>query len=202
MYRSTEYKVIILVSKYGCGLLESVQIWMWDYKTSLHHWDELTVCSFCVTIANILVSLKAYCYIFYLCRLCTWNINFFFCKRKGLMRGMKAKCRCYFGNVMVSPLCASWCHVRWKKRFTSIIGSSTGELFTQIADGYMCSGKEILTWKVSAGLLRWLLQHTVQHVCETADETVCENTGAGQKSTNPAPPHRFIKPLRLVLCHQ
>lgn len=28
---------------------------------------------------------------------------------------------------------------------TSTIGSSTGGLFAQIADGYMCSGKEILT---------------------------------------------------------
>lgn len=40
------------------------------------------------------------------------------------------------------------------KKNMSTIGSSTGGLFTQIADGYMCGGKETLTSKVSAGLLR------------------------------------------------
>lgn len=76
---------------------------------------------------------------------------------------------------------------RKKEKHASSIGSSTGGpffsffflfccFFAEIADGVTRAAcDEIPTWKARAGLLRWLLQHTVQRVCvcvkQPADET-------------------------------
>lgn len=142
MYRSTEYKVIILVSKYGCGLVESLQIWMWDYKTSLHRWDELKVCSFWGTIAtNILVSAKELRNFFSFCTLNFiyyhlfpkrsrlivsvnvrrfWNCNVFTALCAMMPYQMEKKWRTKLQALLEVPLedfCpdSRWLHVRWER---------------------------------------------------------------------------------------
>lgn len=136
------------------------------------------------SVANILVFAKEYCYIF------TFADSFM---------AMKASHLCYFGNFMFFYHSAHNDAISDGKKYKHYWKFHWR---TFCPDGYMCGGKEILAWKAFAGLLRWLLQHTLLYVCKTADETVCENTGAWQKSTNPAPPHYFFKLLNLVFCHQ
>ena len=135
----------------------------------------------------------------HLCRLYTSNSGIFI-----LMMQTKAeRFFFYFGKCCFFVF---FCVVSdgKKKKHMSTIGSSTGGLFffAEIADGDTCSGWRDTDLKGP----RWSFKVTVATYCSACVcvcvcmcvsnnlqmKQVCENTGAGQKSTNPgthsAPP--------------
>lgn len=168
MRRSTEYKVIIFVSKYGCGPLESAQIWMWDYKTSLHRWDELKVCSICSTMPNILVSVE---------NIVTPLPHLKYYSERERKR--------YNGN--------------WSRTYNERCFSDSGgnKKFHWRSEPQQLGNSS----ESSAGLLRWLLQHTVQHVCENHrwKSVKTQVQGKSQRTPAPTPSHLLLLELLRLL---
>lgn len=185
MYRSAECKVIILVSEWGCGPLEPAQIWMWDYKTSLHRWDELKVCSFSVTTANILASARGVV-CFYSC-----SEILAFCEREGVMMVVKSQ--------NISAILVALCDRQMEKDIHEHDWKFHWRAFHQRGRWWRAAEKEIPATKV------WSFKVTVATHCTACAQNRRWNgvwkkkqktqvQGRSQRTLHPHPPHPASPP--------